>query len=118
MKYTRHILTSTALLTPLSVFAQVNDIFDAQNMVIGWLGQLGYLFFIASIMMFFWGLVRFIRNANDSDEHEAGKKLMIWGIIAFLVLVSLWAIVNIILVDTLGIDATDIKFIDKNGTVK
>lgn len=116
MKHISRIALLASLLSPLRLFAQpVSNIEDFQGMLIGWLTQLGYLFWIGSIVAFFYGLVKFVKNAEDSEEHEKGKSLMVWGIIAFLVLVSLWGIVQIILVNTLGINASDLEFHDRNG---
>ncbi len=105
------------LLAPLSVYAQVDNVEDFQDLLLGWLGQLGFLFWMGSIVAFFWGLVKFINNANDAEAHEKGKSLMIWGLISFLVLISLWGIVQLVLVNTLDINATDINFVDKDGTI-
>ncbi len=102
------------LFFPAIVFG-VTDVFDAEGLVIMILGKLGYFFWLLALLVFFWGLVKFINNAADTDEHEKGKHLMIWGIISFLVLVSLWAIVSFILVDTLTITAFPINYVDKTG---
>ncbi len=115
MKHISTIICSVILL-PISAFAQAGDIFEFQDLIIDLLGRLGYLFWIIALTFFFWGLVKFINNASDTDEHEQGKQFMIWGLIAFFVLVSLWGIVNFILVDTLGIDAAPIDYVDKNGS--
>ena len=49
-----------------------------------------------ALLYFFWGLARFILNAGDEDAQKAGKSIMLWGIIAFFVMVSVWGIVNFI----------------------
>ncbi len=102
-------------LIPIALFAQVSNIFDAGQLIYNILVQLGYFFWILALLVLFWGLVKFINNAADTKEHETGKHLIIWGLISFLVLVSLWAIVQLILVDTLGIDASLVCYVDKNG---
>ena len=117
MKHFLRISSLLILLAPLSVYAVVDNIEDFQGLLLGFLAQLGFLFWMGSIVAFFWGLVKFINNANDAEAHEKGKRLMIWGLISFLVLVSLWGIVQVFLVNTLDIKAADIKFVDKDGTV-
>ena len=118
MKYLSRILSFLLISMPLSLYAQnVDNVEDVQGLFIGWLTQLGYLFWMGSIVAFFYGLVKFINNANDSEAHEKGKSLMIWGLISFLVLISLWGIVQVLLVNTLDINATDINFVDKNGAI-
>lgn len=108
-------LPAIFLLIPSVVFA-INNVFDAENFVIQILGKLGYFFWMLALAAFFWGLVKFINNAADTEAHEKGKHLMIWGIISFLVLVSLWTIVTLLLGDTIGYSPTNVNYVDKNGT--
>jgi hypothetical protein len=116
MKYFFSILALSTLI-PGIVFAAVNDVFDAEALVIDLLGRLGYLFWILALALFFWGLVKFINNAADTSEHESGKQLMVWGIISFLILFSLWGIVRFILVDTLNINAAPINYVNRSNIV-
>ncbi len=95
----------------------INNVFDFQGLLFDLLNKLTELLWVASIAVFFWGLVKFIKNANDSAEHEKGKQFIIWGIVSFLVLVSLWGIVHILLIDTLGLGLnTPVDYIDAGGT--
>ncbi len=114
MYFHRILLASCLMLFPVSVSA-VSNVFALENLIINLIEKLGYFFWIFAIALFFWGLVKFIKNAADTDEHEKGKHLMIWGIIAFTVLFSLWAIVKILLVDTLGITASPLNYVNKDG---
>lgn len=120
MKFISTLLSIPAFLFtmfPNTLFAQgVTDIFDAADLVYVILERLGYFFWLLAILVLFWGLVKFINNAADTKEHEFGKHLIVWGLISFLVLVSLWAIVQFILVDTLGISAAPVCYVDKNGS--
>ena len=107
------------LLTPVISFAQVNDIFDFQILLFRILVQVSYLFYAMTIALFIWGVIKFINNANDSAEHEKGKSFIVWSIICFLVIVSLWAIVQFLLLDTFGIMSTGApNFVDKNGGIQ
>ncbi len=47
-----------------------------------------------ALLAFFWGLAKFIYNAGDVKTHQEGRQLMIWGIIALFVMVSVWGILN------------------------
>ncbi len=47
-----------------------------------------------ALLVFFWGLVKFIGKAGDSKNHEEGKNLMIWGIIALFIMVSFMGIIR------------------------
>lgn len=46
------------------------------------------------ILLFFWGLVKFINRAGDVKSHDDGRTMMIWGIIGLFVMVSLWGILQ------------------------
>lgn len=49
-----------------------------------------------ALLYFFWGLARFILNSGDEDAQTKGKNIMLWGIIAFFVMVSVWGIVKFV----------------------
>lgn len=114
------ILLPIFFLAPSLTFAgvtDVEDIFSFQELILRFLVVLNYLFWILAIVLFMWGVVRFIANANDAEERERGKQLIIWGIISFVVLLSLWAFASLILVDTLGILSVEVPYVNKDGVV-
>ena len=45
---------------------------------------------------FFWGLVKFIFAAGNEESKADGKKIMIWGVVALFVMVSVWGLVRFI----------------------
>lgn len=47
-----------------------------------------------ALLYFFWGLAKFILASGNEDAKETGRRIMLWGIIAFFVMVSVWGIVN------------------------
>lgn len=47
-----------------------------------------------ALLYFFWGLAKFILNAQDEEAREQGKQIMIWGIVALFVIVSVWGLVQ------------------------
>lgn len=49
-----------------------------------------------ALLYFFWGLAKFILNSGNEDAKDEGKRIMIWGIIAFFVMSSVWGIVNFV----------------------
>lgn len=53
-------------------------------------------FLLAIAFVFFlWNVVRyFIFGGSDEGKHEEARRLAIWGILAFVVIASLWGIVN------------------------
>lgn len=49
-----------------------------------------------ALLVFLWGLVKFISQAGDPEAVKSGKSIMIWGVVALFVMVSIWGIVNFI----------------------
>lgn len=55
------------------------------------------LVFAVAFLVFIWGMFQyFIAGGANEEKREEGKKLAIWGIVAFFVMVSVWGLVNII----------------------
>lgn len=55
------------------------------------------LVFALALIMFIWGLfTNFILGGADEAKRESGKQLMLWGIVAFFVMVSVWGLVNVL----------------------
>ncbi|MEI8174687.1 MAG: hypothetical protein WCG28_01925 [bacterium] len=61
------------------------------------------LIFALAIAMFVWGVVQYVINSDEESKREKGKQLMLWGIIALAVMVSIWGLVAI-LGNTFGIE--------------
>ena len=50
-----------------------------------------------AFVVFIWGVfLYFIAGGHDEEKREKGKGLMLWGIIGFFVMVSVWGLVNIL----------------------
>ena len=56
--------------------------------------------FAIALLVFFWGLVRYIFGAEH--DKEKAKKTMLWGVIALFVMASIWGLVTF-LGENLGI---------------
>jgi hypothetical protein len=60
------------------------------------------LVFTIATVFFVWGVVKFfIINADEEAKRTQGKQFMIWSIIAFVAISSIWGIVKI-MTSTLG----------------
>jgi hypothetical protein len=57
-----------------------------------------------ALLFFFWGLAKFILAAGDEVDKEKGRNMMIWGIVALFVMVSVWGLIEFV-GSALGIDA-------------
>lgn len=60
------------------------------------------LLFGLATVVFLWGLVQYVINADDQEARSTGQKHMIYGIIGMVVMVSVFGIITLIL-DTFGI---------------
>lgn len=63
--------------------------------IVSYINQIVLLITAASLLVFFWGLAQFILKSGDSKEHAKGRSLMMWGVIIFFVMGSLWGIINL-----------------------
>ncbi|MBY0110604.1 pilin [Patescibacteria group bacterium] len=62
------------------------------------------LIFSVAFIIFLWGVFRFfIAGGEDKEKREEGKKFVLWGVIGFVLMFSLWGIVNLI-INSLGFD--------------
>ena len=53
--------------------------------------------FIIAFVIFLYGLVEFLRKANNKDGRAVGKQHMIWGILGFVIMLGVYGIINILL---------------------
>ncbi len=61
-----------------------------------------YLVFALAILYFMWGVVMFIKNADNESKRQEGISHMIWGIVGLFIMLSAKGIINFIL-STLGL---------------
>jgi hypothetical protein len=47
-----------------------------------------------ALLLFLWGLVKFIMAAGNEEARASGKQIMIWGIVALFVMVTVWGLVG------------------------
>ena len=88
-----------AVLSPLAVFAQAPNTTYISN----FLSQFGTIvtslppiLIGLAVVLFLWGLVKFLFAADDDDAKKSAKSLMIWGLVAILVMVSIWGIIALL----------------------
>jgi hypothetical protein len=70
------------------------------------IGKVIPVLFALAIVFFFWGLIQFIRGAHDPKAREEGKSIMIYGVIAIFVMVSIYGLVGW-LQNTLGVNPSE-----------
>ena len=88
------IISTLMLAMPAIALAQDANIILLKVGVI--LGQATPLVVALAVLFFFWGLAMYILNAGDEEKRDKGRSIMIWGVIALFVMVSVWGLVRII----------------------
>ncbi len=60
---------------------------------------ISYLLYSVAVLVFFWGLFEFMVSlqADKSDNREKGKRHMIYGVLGFLIMLSVKGIINMII---------------------
>jgi hypothetical protein len=90
---------ATVFALPLVSSAAINNISDVGSFIINTInGILVPVIFAIAFIVFLWGAFEtFILGASGGEDvKEKGKNLMLWGLIGFFVMVSVWGLVNIL----------------------
>lgn len=81
-------------LLPASASAQTPQTFrDIADIVVTFLTSLFPLLVSVALLAFLWGLIKFIAQADNDIARKEGKEVMVWGVVALFVMVSIWGIV-------------------------
>jgi heme/copper-type cytochrome/quinol oxidase subunit 2 len=88
--------TLVFILTPFFAHAAAAGVFYVVDLLTNIFTALVPILIGMAVVVFFWGIVKFISKAGDEREHEEGKQFIIWGLITLFVIVSLWGIVGFI----------------------
>src|SRR3989338_2165832 len=102
----------TRLFVPLSLFAPLvasaQTATDIINIVIRVINNaLVPLVLAVAFLVFIWGLYQYFIAGSEEDKKQ-GRSLMIWGILAFFVMLTVFGIVNV-LVSTFNLVRTQLQ---------
>jgi hypothetical protein len=64
------------------------------------------LIFSAGLVLFLWGLFKYMQGLEDSSARTTGRRHMLWGIIGMLIMISVKAIL-VLSLDAFGITPND-----------
>jgi len=92
------LIALAAFAMPLVSFAAINNVSDVGSFVINTINNVIVpVLFAVAFIVFLWGaFTTFILGASEEGVKEKGKNLMLWGLIGFFVMVSVWGLVNIL----------------------
>ncbi|MBI4065845.1 hypothetical protein HY412_01460 [Candidatus Kaiserbacteria bacterium] len=87
-----------AFAVPLVSLAAVSNLSDAGSFIINIINNvLVPVLFAIAFIVFLWGaFYTFILGSNDEEAKTNGRNLMLWSLIGFFVMVSIWGLVNIL----------------------
>lgn len=54
------------------------------------------LSFSVAILVFFWGIAKFILHSGNEEEVAKGKRFLIWGVVALFVMFSIVGIIAVL----------------------
>ncbi len=97
-------LIGAVLAFPMIVFAQttggtpINKIEDIGTFIVNLINTVAVpVVFALAFIVFIWGVFQvFILGATNEEAKEKGRALMMWGLIGFFVMVSVWGLVRIL----------------------
>ncbi|MDP2641869.1 MAG: hypothetical protein Q8P21_01070 [bacterium] len=93
----KKVILAALTLAPAFAFAQSLGNIETLVRSVGRLVDLALPIVVAiALLGFFWGRVKFIFAQGDETAKEQGKHIMLWGIIALFVMVSVWGLVRFI----------------------
>ncbi|HEY1036993.1 MAG TPA: hypothetical protein VGE62_00260 [Candidatus Paceibacterota bacterium] len=84
--------------TTLGLFKIIALAFDLIN-------RIAPLIVSLTVVVFIWGVFKYVTAAGDSDARQEARGYMTWGIVSLFVMVSVWGLVNL-LVATFRLDNT------------
>lgn len=74
-------------------------VFDINRTILNPLIQFA---FIVAFVIFLWGVIEFLRGANNPEKRKEGQQHMIWGVLGFAIMIGVYGIITI-LINTFGL---------------
>ena len=99
----KFVLAASFALLPAVAFAQLGNVENIVDSIGRLVSAATPIVVGLALLAFFWGLAKYIFAAGDEEKKSEGKNIMIWGVIALFVMISVWGIVRFI-ADAIGID--------------
>ena len=109
----KKVIIATLALAPALAFAQSLGNIETLITSIGRVVALALPIVVAiALLVFFWGLVKFIFAQGNEESKADAKRIMLWGVIALFVMVSVWGLVRFI-GNALGIQQGDVIIVPR-----
>lgn len=90
----KHLAYTSLCLLALPVLARAQDV-DAVIYRFGnWVNAATGILAALALLVFFWGVVKYIAAAGDEKAKDQGKRVMVGGVVALFVLFSVFGLVR------------------------
>ena len=66
------------------------------------------LMFAVALVGFLWGVMEYVRKADDVEARATGARHMLWGVVGMTIMISTFAILRLVL-NTFGLNNGDTK---------
>jgi uncharacterized membrane protein len=87
----------------MGLFSNGNSSFGSiVQSLIGLIDMLVGVLATLAVVLFFWGLVRYIKDSGDAKGHTEGRERIIWSLVAIFILFSVWGILSLMNVALFG----------------
>lgn len=98
-------VTLAIALVLIPVVANAQTLLQTLGLINTFLNALIGIFITLAIVIFFWGLIKYLYSMGTEDAHKA-ISLMVWGVAMIFVMVSIWGIIRL-LQATFRVTSTD-----------
>jgi len=115
MKFAKFSIASLSAL-PLLAFGATQTLEGVMNKIDTIVSYIVPFLLTLALIYFLWGLVKYIMNAGDEEERKKGRGMMIWGVVALFVMVSVWGLVSS-LGSIVGVDSESAPNQDINNLI-
>ena len=90
------IVLSSLFLPQLVFAAKPKNFTDIVRILTNLLNATVPALFSLALLLFFWGIAKFMLNASDEKARTEGRDTIFYGIIALFVIFSLWGILRLL----------------------
>jgi glucose uptake protein GlcU len=96
IKKLKYFIFPVAVLMPVFTSAQpVDAVNNFVSTIQGWTGLLLPTLIALALVLFLWGVLRYLFSKDGPAKKEA-RDFMMWGIVALFVMVSVWGLVKVL----------------------